>query len=124
MIRAYTAVVALLSLSIAEGLESQQSLAARAGVSVNATPNPIAQSSRDTTAAPDSTSGSRVLHGAAIGGGIGVAVGLLGAYIVTQRGHTGAYVDHSEDGIVIIPFLVLCTVSGIIIGGVVGYLRK
>jgi len=64
MIRAYTAAVALLSLSIAEGLESQQSLAARAGVSVNATPNPIAQSSRDTTAAPDSTSGSRVLHGA------------------------------------------------------------
>lgn len=122
MNRACTAVIALLSLSIAQTAEAQKSSSVRLGVSINPNSSPITSFS-DTSAAADSTgTAKRVFHGAVIGGLIGAAAGLLTAFLIT--GPLANYPDHSEDGIVLLPLITLGAVGGFIVGGVAGYLRK
>ena len=122
--RASTAVIALMSFSIAQIAEAQRTSTLRLGVAVNAD-TPVKAPSRDTTQAADTTAANPVLYGAVVGAGIGLLVGFIGALLISNRGGTGFNApDHSEDDLVIVPLVGLCVVGGFIVGGVVGYSRR
>jgi hypothetical protein len=68
----------------------------------------------------DSTSSraSRTARGALIGAGIGVAAGVVAAFIET---HKKSVTDHSEDGLAFIALCTLGALVGLVVGGIAGF---
>jgi hypothetical protein len=63
----------------------------------------------------------RTSRGALIGAGIGAATGLLGAFIAT---HQASVTDHSEDALAYIYLPAFGALLGLVVGGIVGFVRN
>jgi hypothetical protein len=70
----------------------------------------------------DSTSSraARTSVGALVGAGIGAAAGTVAAFIAT---HQANVTDHSEDGLAYFVLLSFGTFVGLVVGGIVGFVR-
>jgi hypothetical protein len=64
---------------------------------------------------------ARTSRGALIGAGIGAATGLVVAFIAT---HNASVTDHSEDGLAYIGVTAFGALVGLIVGGIVGFIRN
>lgn len=96
---------------------------ARLGVRLERTLIPdSAATKRSSFSAGDTTSSraERVSRGALIGAGVGAATGLVVALVAT---HSSAVTDHSEDALAYIYVPAFGAFLGLIIGGVVGFVR-
>lgn len=114
----------LLSGSLAQNVEAQRTGTIRLGFSAerDSLALPTARKlsdplGRDTT----SSRASRTARGALIGAGIGAATGVVVAFISTQD---ASITDHSQDGLAYIYFPAVFTLAGLVVGGIVGFVRS
>jgi|1185.fasta_scaffold781055_1 hypothetical protein len=116
--------VLLVSVLVVGNAEAQQTDSLRLGFSAHrallASPHALKPDDRALT---DSTSDriTSTANGALIGAGVGAAAGLIGAFVAT---HQAKVTDHSEDGVALVVFVSFGAFVGLLIGGIVGFVRS
>ena len=118
-------IVALLLVigSFAPNARAQRAEAIRIGLAVDRDSLvPLKLKSFSDTVAVDPTSSrpNRTARGALIGAGAGMGTGIVAAFIATHR---SGVTDHSEDGFAYIAFAGIGALVGLVIGGIVGFVR-
>jgi hypothetical protein len=110
--------------SVAQSAEAQRSASIQLGFRSErespGSPTPLKVSDllvRDST----SSRAARTSHGALVGAGIGAAAGTVAAFIAT---HNANVTDHSEDGLAYIGLLSFGAFVGLVVGGIVGFVRN
>jgi hypothetical protein len=114
----------LLSGSLAQNLEAQRTEWVRVAVTVQRDffkPRAATNLSHPVASATTSSRSSRTAHDALIGAGVGAATGVVAAFIAT---HKASVTDHSEDSLAYIFFPAFGALIGLVVGGIVGFLRN
>ena len=116
-------ILPILIASMTQNAEAQQASTIRLGLTVAKTTSwltsPRNLSGRpDANASPDRA--ARTAHGALIGAGIGAATGLVVAVILTNQAKV---TDHSEDALGYIALTSFGAFVGLVVGGIVGFVR-
>jgi hypothetical protein len=116
--------LALLSSSPAQSIQAQQEASIRLGFKIETT-SAATKVTRNGSESPDtdttSTPATPAERAAVIGAGIGAAAGVVAAIIATNQANV---TDHSQDPWAYILFTSLGALVGLLVGTIVGFVRK
>jgi ABC-type nitrate/sulfonate/bicarbonate transport system permease component len=116
--------IVILSASLTQNLGAQRIGSVALRVNAERDSSPLQQAGKLSYQVVGDTTPSRAARtsrDALIGAGIGAATGLVTAFIAT---HNASVTDHSEDGLAYIGFTAFGALVGLVVGGIVGFIRN